>query len=396
MILPLDKRKRKLHLFNLKIKGSEYVDYIEELLKSKLNMGQINLPESEQVVQIIYTLTKIQNKYTSIDYSNAKKLICVSTLTKENLNRLFRDAKIIDYNKNYYSINKNCYLIEFRTIEDACIYLNKSNQYFEFFRYKNFIEIKNFNFHLFVKGSKFNKNIICSDQKLVIGPLFVDEIILRDSLDEFKLNGFRKCNNPDLPFFICEFQFEPIDLIIKILSHITLTYNKTEININPKFLETDFFKNFIEKKIDNQIYLETDLIVQPIYKDVFIIDFNMIKNFENRRLNGPIITSLTPTKIIQILNLLDPEELREKNVNSIKNNILELCLKYGNVKNIIIPNEGCNKFSKPSGSCRIYCECESILDSKSIYENIDGLYINDRLLICSYFPEFNYYLHEFE
>ncbi|KAG0442447.1 Splicing factor U2AF 50 kDa subunit [Dictyocoela muelleri] len=362
-IIPLNKRKRPLNLFDLKITGSEYTNCIDELIESKINMGQICLPENEQYVQIIYVLQKIEEKFHRCDYFNSKILLCQTKKTRRDLINFLGPklyAKVVNKN-NYFEIF-------FENSRDACFFLQKSNLDFQFYRPKEFIEVGDIDYHLFVRGCKYNKNLVCSKNKMVIGPINVNELDLRDNLDFLlALNGFRRCNNLNLSYFIFEFQIEAVETVIRTLSHLTLVDGENE----------------------------NELIIQSLYKNTFIFDFNMINNFESRNLAGPIITSIQRTKILQILNLISPDDLNEKYLKDLKNQIFNLCSKYGNMREIIIPFLEL-KSNVNSGFRKIFVECDSIEDSEKIYKNIGGEIINNRVLICSYFPEFNYLIHEFE
>lgn len=364
---PLNARERPLNLFDLKIPGADYTNYVDELIESRINMGQLTLPETKQYVQIIYVLLNIRDEFREEDYVNSKVLFCYSKKSKRDLKNFLGhkvDVKIFDENED----GARHYRIIFEKTSDACFFLQKSNRDFQFCRPKEFVEVGNLDYHLFVRGSKFNKNMAFSNEKLVIGPILVDEKILRDHLDHLSpLNGFRHCCNENEPYYIFEFQAEAVAPIIRTLSHLTLTDGPEE----------------------------NELVIRPLYQDAFVLDFNMIKEFESRVLAGPIVTSRDKTRIIQVLNLISVEDLYEHVLNCLKQQIHELCSKSGNVIKIIIPF--LDKNTRPiTGLRKIFVECATVEDGENVYKNIGGEIINKRVLICSYFPEFNYLIQEFD
>lgn len=100
----------------------------------------------------------------------------------------------------------------------------------------------------------------------------------------------------------------------------------------------------------------------------------------------------TPTNMIQLLNMFDPEEYRnnQKKIETLIQEILEEADRYGSVLEMIVPIPDLDPDGEGSwkdGFGRVFIQFGNIQEANKALNNMNGKTFHGRLIICSYFSE---------
>ncbi|AFN83005.1 U2 snRNP auxiliary splicing factor U2AF large subunit [Encephalitozoon romaleae SJ-2008] len=354
-VLPLNKRFRRMNLFDVGRCIIEGVEYVEEVLESNICITK----EYEKDLYVPLLLPRLRtDEFTEEDYRNNVTIVCLTSLSLSSLDgfllRFFRGFTLKKTDTGAE--------VEFIERQDAteCLYLSNSD--FTFLRPIGYIELprapeaRN-------KGSKYCRDVPCTRDKILLGPLNIDSNLLRDALDEISpLQSFRVCRNP--LYFVFTFRnSEFCEPFVKATSHIFIS---------------DAGRSLVSIRA---------------YKGCSIL--NLGKNIPHlvpRRMTGPIALSKERTRIVTVLNVLGPWDL---DVSKIVEEIKSRCSKYKGVKDVMVPRDSLRSGRQP-GSSRVFIECKDLETSEKVYDELGGLIYKDRIVATGYYPELNYAAGEYE
>lgn len=354
-VLPLNKRFRRMNLFDVGRCIIEGVEYIEEILES--NIGITKEYEKDLYVPLLLARLKT-DEFTEEDYRNSVAIVCLTSLSLGLLDRfLLRFFKGFTLKRTSAGVE-----VEFAERQDAteCLYLSNSD--FTFLRPTGYIELPGA-LEARNKGSKYCRDVPCTRNKILLGPLNIASDLLRDSLDGISpLQSFRVCRNP----FYFVFTFKDSDFcepFIKAASHIFIS---------------DMGKS---------------LAATRAYEGCSILNLGKnIPHLAPRRMTGPIALSKERTRIVTVLNVLGPWDM---DVSKVVEEIKSRCSKYKGVKDVMVPRDGLSSGRQP-GSSRVFIECKDVETSEKVCDELGGLIYKDRIVATGYYPELNYAAGEYE
>ncbi|ADM11522.1 U2 snRNP auxiliary splicing factor U2AF large subunit [Encephalitozoon intestinalis ATCC 50506] len=354
-LLPLDKRARRMNLFDVGRCILEGIEYIEEILESGINITK----ELEKDLYVPLLLSRLKTDgFTEEDHRNSTSIVCLTPLGPGSLNKF-----LLRFFKGFALSSRDGQIdIEFSSRQDAtkCLYL--SSRDFTFLRPSGYIEFPG-DGEVREAGSKYCKDVPCTVDKILLGPLDISASILRDALDEISpLQSFRECGNPS--YFVFTFRNpELCDPFVKATSHI-----------------------FISD-------VGRPLASVRAYKGCSILNLGRsIPSLMPRRMAGPIALSKEKTRIVVLLNVIGPWDV---DVSEIIEAIRGMCSRNEGVKNVMVPRSKHFPGRQP-GSSRIFIECKDLETSQRIHNEFGGLVYKDRIVAAGYYPELNYFAGEYE
>ncbi|WEL38625.1 Msx2-interacting protein [Encephalitozoon hellem] len=354
-LLPLDKRFRRMNLFDVGKCMIEGVEYLEEILESNIDITK----EYEKDLYVPLLLPRLKtDEFTEEDYRNSVTIVCLTSLGVSSVNRfLLRFFRGFTLKGTDTGVE-----IVFNSRQDATECLRLSNRDFSFLRPAEYIELPGAS-EARNEGSKYCKDVPCDRNKIILGPLDVSPPILRDALDEISpLQSFRTCGNP--LYFVFTFR-------------------------NPEFCEP-----FI--RATSHIFMSD--IGKPLasaraYEGCTILNLGKnIPHLAPRRMAGPIALSRERTRIVTVLNVIGPWDT---DVSKAVEGIKKMCSKYGGVKDVMVPGNSPGAARQP-GSSRIFVECRDLETSERVRDELGGLVYEGRIVATGYYPELNYAAGEYE
>lgn len=259
---------------------------------------------------------------------------------------------------NYRRANSGQIEVLFDTTKDADLCIATKAEVFRFFRSQKYFASRSF-----------EVTDLELDDKLIIGPLDIDEMALKAAfVDIGGVLVFRQCYDfvcdKKLNFFVVSFKNKPI---------------------------TKHLVGFLSPLIVNN----RTLTIIPFYENISAINLNEMF-FNKFGVSGHVLTSTIETRIIQVLNMFLPGDVSclEK-VHDIKK-LIKGEIDAANIVDIYIP---LSFYSKKVPYCdsegRVYIECRDIDSARAIFYGLGGLILNDRVVITSFFPEYHYKAREF-
>jgi hypothetical protein len=334
MILPLHKRKRKISFFDLESRFIPALEFIEDLIDSKL-----------KYVLDITNHVEIVNKFTSLFKKEdiCPELFCLTSKSENEIRDYLNPFRPVSTNQ----ISKEIYKISFdnQSSCDFCSFC--SSEDFVFYGYP----IKNDLTKNKIKNSVYNTDVPINYNKLILGPL-------EDTTKE------------DLFYLLNE-----IDEIVSLRT----TTNKKYFTFS--FLDADLNKSFVDNIARERKENDNLPEARYCYQDCIILKFNSPY--------FPIVCSLKKTKIVLLLNL-NPES----DISDLIRDHCKEVKEFKIVKYNIFDKFDAIKFK--SKNDKIFIECDSIESAEIVYYNLGGLNVNGSILITSFYPEYNYFIGEFE
>lgn len=355
-ILPLDKRSRRMNLFDVRDEILEGIGYVEEVLEAGLNVT--NKRDKQLYTPLLLNRLKT-DEFSDEDLENSVSVICYTFL---DLGRL---SKFLGQFFRGFIINRleNGFRIKFIEQRHARICLYQSDEHFKFLRPRNYVEPPGASYEE-LRGSKYCTSVPCTMDKILLGPLEIQASTLRDTLNEIAcLQSFRVCEDPR--YFVFTFQeSEFCDIFVQVTSHI-----------------------FIAES--NQ-----PLVSERAYKGCSILNLSRnIPNLVPRRMTGPIALSKERTRIVVLLNVLGPWDTE---VDEVLETVRRKSSEYGLIRNVVCPRPKTSSSAEQLGSSRIFVECNDLETSQDVYDGFGGLMFEDRIVVAGYYPELNYLVGEYE
>jgi splicing factor U2AF 65 kDa subunit len=345
--VPLHLRERRLNLFDVGNELAEAVDCIEDMLDARINITQ-NIDKELYTPLVVPRLKR--RGLVEADVQNSRMVLCYTQRDPGSLHsylgRYIRQYRI--------DTTGSATAVMFADSRDAAFCMSLSNRSFLFLRPRDYVEIGEN-----PARNKYSSDVLCTDEKIIMGPLDIDPVTLRDVLDNISpLSGFRQCK--DRRFFVFAFQTpELTDLFLTTTSHIAVA------GASP--------------------------ISQRAYHNCFLLNLSKyLLDRTPRRMSGPIALSTRPTRIVVLLNVIGPWD----NASGIEDLVAGESSKFGKVKDVVIPRgEG---ISRTPGSNKIFIECKDVESATNIYLGLGGLLFDGRVVATGYYPELNYRVGEYE
>jgi len=98
--------------------------------------------------------------------------------------------------------------------------------------------------------------------------------------------------------------------------------------------------------------------------------------------------AMTPSKVVQFLNMLTPEDLiDDEEYESIREDILNVCNQFGEVIDIKIPRPDPNSEEVSSAVGKVFVKFSHVVAAKQARFRLTGRRFNRRLVVASYYPE---------
>ncbi|CAD26591.3 SPLICING FACTOR U2AF 59kDa SUBUNIT (U2 snRNP AUXILIARY FACTOR LARGE SUBUNIT) [Encephalitozoon cuniculi GB-M1] len=354
-LLPLDRRFRRMNLFDVGRCVFEGIEYIEEILESNINITR----ECEKDLYVPLLLPRLRTDgFTEEDHRNSVSIVCLTSQSPSSLHRfLSRFFRSFVLSRVDGGIR-----IEFPSRSDAteCLYL--SSRDFTFFRPAGYIELPGA-LETIGGGSKYCRDVPCTEHKILLGPLNLDPSTLRDAIDEISpLQSFRRCANP--LYFAFTFR-------------------------NPEFCGP-----FVGAT--SHIFISDTglpLVSTRAYEGCSILNLGRnIPRLVPRRMAGPIALSRERTRIVVLLNLMGPWDT---DASRIVEAVRTRCLGHSGVTSVMVPRDDANAVRQP-GSSRVFIECVDLETSERVYSEFGGLVYEGRIVAAGYYPEVNYLAGEYE
>jgi splicing factor U2AF 65 kDa subunit len=349
--VPLHLRTRRLNLFDIGNELADAMDCLEELLDSKINITQ-------NTDKVLYTPLVIpalrRREFTEADMENSRIILCYTRREPSALYG-YLDRYIGSYK---FKVVNDAIAVRLMSPRDAAYCISLCNEDFVFLRPRDYVETREES----LGGNKYSPDVPCTEDKIILGPLDVDPVALRDVLDSIApLSGFRQCQ--DKRFFTFSFQApEVADLFLTTTSHITIT---------------DY---------------STDLVSRRACDGCCLLRLN--RHFLDRtprRMSGAIVLSMEATRIVVLLNVVGPWD---ENVHEIRAFVMSEATRMGRVRNVVIPRgEGA---ARVPGSNKVFIECEDIESATNVYLALGGLLFEGRVVATGFYPELNYSIGEYE
>ncbi|KAM0672421.1 hypothetical protein CWI42_011820 [Ordospora colligata] len=354
-IVRLDKRFRRMNLFDVGGCIVDGIEYLEEILESSMNATK----EDDKILYMPLIIGKLKTDgFTEEDYRNRVLVVCESLLDTNSvskfLERFFKGFTVKQVGEWME--------VEFCCSSDASRCLCLSNKEIVFYRPKRYIELPN-EPDVKINGSKYCQDTLCIENKIIIGPLDVNHADLRDALDRIApLRSFRVCENP-----------------------MYFTFS---------FLDDDFCDAFV--RVTSHIYMndcKCPLISKKAYDGCVLLDLGRnIPRFAPRRLAGRVALSKERTRIVILLNVISScDDVTEDFLHEVE----EQCKNCGDIRSVVIPALK-HGFKRQPGSSTIFIECGDVETSENVYREFGGLMYDERIVIAGYYPEMNYVAGEYE
>ena len=98
--------------------------------------------------------------------------------------------------------------------------------------------------------------------------------------------------------------------------------------------------------------------------------------------------SMTPSRVVQFLNILTPEDLiDDEEYESIREDIMNVCNTFGEVLEIKIPRPDPKTGVASSAVGRVFVKFSHVVASKQARFRLSGRKYNRRLVVASFYPE---------
>lgn len=354
-LLPLDKRFRRMNLFDVGGCAIEGVEYVEEVLEANINITR----EREKELYVPVLLSRLRTDgFTEEDRRNSMRIVCKTSLAPGLLNRfLSRFFGAFTLQQTGDAIE-----VEFSSGKDAteCLYL--SSKEFVFLRPERYVELPGSGERRF-EGSKYCREVPCTQDKILLGPLDVCPSVLRDALDGISpLQSFRECGDP--MYFVFTFKDEDFcDLFVRATGSIFI------------------------------LDLGRPLASTKAYEGCSVLEFGRrVPQLAPRRMSGPAAVSKERTRIVVLLNVVGPWDVDTEPVVEM---VRKRCLGHGAVGDVMIPRGERGSARQPASS-RIFIECKDLSVAEKVYDDFGGLVYEDRIVVAGYYPELNYLAGEYE
>lgn len=345
-MLPLDRRFRRMNLFDVRGDAVEGIGYVEEILEAGMNITEKT--DKATYTPLAVSLLKTDD-FTGEDVAGAKVVVCRTILDAGRLRRYLERF----FGRFSVEEEDGC-LVRFDSLRHAAQCLSLSNEDFLFLRPERYVQVPGCP-NVF-DGSKYCTNVSVSVDRIILGPLDVDSCVLRDRLDEMsRLQSFRQCGNP--MYFVFA------------------------------FLDKDFAEAFVSAT--SHVFISDcsqALVSERAYRRCSILDFGRnLPELVPRRMSGPLALSRERTRIVVLMNVLGPWD----DVGDVVDVVREQSREYGEAKNIAVSRPG-------TGCTRIFIECGDLDTSLRMYLGFGGLAFENRIVAAGYYPETCHVAGEYE
>ncbi|KAH9412284.1 hypothetical protein HK407_01g01780 [Ordospora pajunii] len=354
-VIRLDKRFRRMNLFDVGGCIIDGIEYLEEILESNMNATK----EDDKHLYMPLMIGKLKtDDFTEEDCRNGLLIVCVSLLETNSVNEFLKRF----FQRFTVRTVEEWKEIEFCSLDDASRCLCLSNKDIAFYRPRRYIELPNES-DVKMSGSKYCQDIPCTENKIILGPLDVNYADLRDALDRIApLRGFRVCE--DARYFVFT------------------------------FMDDDFCDAFV--RVTSHVYMadcSQPLVSRKAYDGCVLLDLGRnVPKIAPRRLAGRVALSKERTRIVVLLNVVSScDDVVEEILHEVK----EQCKYCGDIRNVVVPALK-HGFKRQPGSSTIFIECGDIETSEKVYREFGGLVYDERIVVAGYYPEMNYVAGEYE
>lgn len=140
---------------------------------------------------------------------------------------------------------------------------------------------------------------------------------------------------------------------------------------------------------------DSQLRVQRSTRNCPRIDLaSVIPEMVPKTLLGPISTSVEPTRIVQVLNVLTLEDVQDdQEYEDIVQDIKDEAIEFGRVEKVFIPRPFDECYYP--GSARIYIVFDTVDGAKRAVEGLAGRIYNGRVVFTSFYPVFKFECFDF-